>query len=137
MTPARSAAWIHGRTLESWSSSQRTISSPGDQVRDSVREKSYVSAVALRPWTTPLGHAADQVGDGGAEAGDGLLGVALADEVAAPRCDSGPVSVRAIASPTTARGLGAAGVVEVGDAGVERGEPGAEGSDVEGHAAAR
>ena len=131
VTPARSAAWIHGRTLESWSSSQRTISSPGDQVRASVREKSYVSAVALRPWTTPSGTPPTRSAIGGAEAGDGLLGVALADgRGAALRQRSGQRAGDRLADD--ARGLGAAGVVEVGDPGLERGELGAEGGDVEG-----
>ena len=136
VTPARSAAWIHGRTLESWSSSHRTISSPGDQVRDSVREKSYVSAVALRPWTTPSGTPPTRSAIAERKPATDVLGVALAEgRGAALRQRPGERPGDRLADDP--RRLGAAGVVEVGDPGVERGEPGAEGSDVEGHADAR
>lgn len=40
VAPACSAAWIQGRMLASWSSRVTTTSSPGDQVLESVREKS-------------------------------------------------------------------------------------------------
>ena len=66
-----------------------------------MREKSYVSAVALRPWTTPSGTPPTRSAT--AERNSPTTPSALRWlTVAAPRCDSGPVSVRAIASPTTA-----------------------------------
>ena len=36
VTPARAAAWIQGRTLESWSSRDTTMSSPAVHARDSA-----------------------------------------------------------------------------------------------------
>ena len=55
VTPARSAAITHGRTLESWSSRVQTISSPGDSERTTVAAKRIVSAVKLGPKLTPDG----------------------------------------------------------------------------------
>ena len=46
----------------SWSSRETTTSSPGRQVLASVREKSNVSCVMLRPKTMPAGVGAQQVG---------------------------------------------------------------------------
>ena len=132
VTPVASAAWIHGRTLESWSSSLTTTSSPGCHVLASIRETSYVSWVALRPWTTPSGTAR-----GGRRPRDG------SPARRPPRCAGSPVRSRAGTADRSGcgrsprrrrRGLGAAGSVEVGDARGERGELGAEGSDVERHA---
>ena len=55
VTPARSAAITHGRTLESWSRRVQTISSPGDSSRTTVAAKRIVSAVKLGPKQTPDG----------------------------------------------------------------------------------
>ena len=55
VTPARSAAITHGRTLESWSSRVQTISSPGASPRTTVAAKRIVSAVKLGPKVTPDG----------------------------------------------------------------------------------
>ena len=99
--PRASAAWIHGRTLQSWSSCVTTISSPSDQVFASAREKSYVSCVALRPKTTPRGSAPSRSATASRNASTAFSALrSLAIEV--PRLDRGPVRVRAIAAPTTA-----------------------------------
>jgi hypothetical protein len=57
VAPAASAARTHGRTLASWSRRETTTSSPGPQSAASVRARSNVSWVALRPKTTPRGSA--------------------------------------------------------------------------------
>jgi hypothetical protein len=57
VAPAASAAITHGRMLASWSSRVTTTSSPGPHPADSARATSNVSAVALRPKTTPRGSA--------------------------------------------------------------------------------
>ena len=85
---------------------------PGARQRagEVVRQRRRAAAV-----DDALGHPADQVGDGGAEAGDGLLGVALARRRgAALRQRPGQRPGDRLADHP--RGLGAAGVVEVGDA---------------------
>ena len=96
------------------------------RARDVVRQRGGAAAVDHAARVT-----ADEVGHGGAVAGDRVLGVALADQGRAAlgqrtrqRADDGVAD--------HPRGLGPAGVVEVGDARVERGEPGTEGGDVEG-----
>ena len=53
--PTASAARTQGRMLASWSSRVTITSSPGPQVAASVRARSKVSAVMLRPKTTPRG----------------------------------------------------------------------------------
>jgi hypothetical protein len=57
VAPAASAAYTQGRMLASWSSRVTTTSSPGPQPAASVRARSKLSWVALRPKTTPRGSA--------------------------------------------------------------------------------
>ena len=54
VTPARSAAITHGRTLESWSRREQTISSPGSSARTTVAAKRIVVAVNDGPKKIPL-----------------------------------------------------------------------------------
>ena len=57
VAPTASAARTQGRTFASWSSRETTTSSPGPHPAASVRARSKVSWVALRPKTTPRGSA--------------------------------------------------------------------------------
>ena len=60
----------HGRMLASWSSRVTTTSSPGPQPAASVRARSKVSAVMLRPNTIPRGSAPSRSAIAGAGASD-------------------------------------------------------------------
>ena len=55
VTPARSAAITHGRTFESWSRREHTISSPSASPRTTVAAKRIVVAVKLGPKKIPFG----------------------------------------------------------------------------------
>ncbi|MGB3832604.1 MAG: hypothetical protein WA975_12165 [Mesorhizobium sp.] len=58
VTPRSAAATSQGPTLPSWSMRVSTISSPGRQSRESMREKWKISEVLLRPKTISSGPAA-------------------------------------------------------------------------------
>src|SRR3954463_16330307 len=99
VAPAASAASTHGRTLASWSSRVTTTSSPGPQPAASVRARSIVRAVALRPKTIPPGSACSR-SPIAARAARTTSSALRSAAVIRPRFAIGEVSVSATARAT-------------------------------------
>ena len=112
--------------LASWSSRVTTTSSPGPQLLREARAKSKVSWVMRAAEDDAAGVGAEQVGHRGPGAERDVLGAALGLGDGAAVGQRRRSGVAATASATASGRLGAAGAVEVGDAGGEGRELGAD-----------
>ena len=112
VAPAASAAITQGRTFASWSSRETTTSSPGPQPAASVRARSKVSWVALRPNTMPRGSAPSRSAIAERAAEHGVVGQPLGGGDPAAVGDRGGQRLGDRAGDRL-RHLGPAGAVEV------------------------
>ena len=101
LAPAACAASTQGRMFASWSSRDTTISSPGAQRVARVRARSNVSAVMLRPNTTPPGSTPSR-SPMAARAAPTIRSALRSAAVTVPRLASGVVMAVATAAATGA-----------------------------------
>ena len=99
VAPTASAAITQGRTFASWSSRETTTSSPGPQPAASVRARSKVSWVALRPKTTPRASAPSRSASAD-RAPTTMSSASRSAAVTLPRLAIGAVNVSATARAT-------------------------------------